>query len=85
MTMVVSSLEALRYLVLEGRGITCLPDFAVKAQLASGQLRTVLDGHMNRPRSFRILWPSSKQLTPKVRVFVDFFVERFGKELFSER
>ncbi|MDB5816586.1 MAG: LysR family transcriptional regulator [Rhizobacter sp.] len=85
MTLVAGSLEALRYLVLEGRGITCLPDFAVKNQLSSGQLTTVLDAHMNRPTTFRILWPSSKQLTPKVRVFVDFFVERFGKELYSQR
>lgn len=77
MTMVVSSLEALLYLAQAGRGITCLPDFAIKEALAAGRLKTVLDRHMTRSTVFWILWPSSKQMTPKVRAFVDFAVERF--------
>jgi DNA-binding transcriptional LysR family regulator len=81
MTMVASSLEALLHLVQDGRGIACVPDFSVKLQLAEGLLESVLDTYMNRAITFRIVWPSSKQMAPKVRVFVDFVVERFGKEL----
>lgn len=81
MTLVASSLDALLHLALDGRGVACVPDFAVKVALAEGQLRTVLDSYMTRSTTFRILWPSNRQMTPKVRAFVDFVVERFGKEL----
>jgi DNA-binding transcriptional LysR family regulator len=77
MTTVASSLEALLYLSQAGCGITCLPDFAIKEALAAGRLKIVLDRHMTRSTVFWILWPSSKQMTPKVRAFVDFAVEHF--------
>jgi DNA-binding transcriptional LysR family regulator len=81
MTIVVSSLEALLYLVQDGRGIACLPDFSIKKGLAAGKLKTVLDKHTTQSTTFWILWPSSKQMTPKVRAFVDFVAERFKQEL----
>jgi DNA-binding transcriptional LysR family regulator len=81
MTIVVSSLEALLYLARDGRGIACLPDFSFKKALAAGELKTVLDKHMTQSTTFWILWPSSKQMTPKVRAFVDFVSERFKQEL----
>ncbi|XAH26098.1 LysR family transcriptional regulator [Xylophilus sp. GW821-FHT01B05] len=81
MSMVSSNLEALLYLVKAGRGIACVPDFAVKSALAAGELRLVLDGHMKRSTTFRVLWPSSKQMSPKVRVFVDYMVANFGHGL----
>jgi DNA-binding transcriptional LysR family regulator len=81
MTMVVSNLEALLYLARDGRGITCLPDFSFKKALAAGELKIVLDKHMTQSTTFWILWPSSKQMTPKVRAFVDFVAERFKQEL----
>jgi DNA-binding transcriptional LysR family regulator len=36
---------------------------------------SVLDGAVHRCGTFRILWPSSRQLAPKIRVFVDFMAE----------
>jgi DNA-binding transcriptional LysR family regulator len=81
MTMVVSSLEALLYLAQDGRGIACLPDYAIKEALAQGRLRTVLDRYMTRSTTFWVVWPSSKQMTPKVRAFVDFVAERFKEQL----
>ncbi|SEF14352.1 transcriptional regulator, LysR family [Burkholderia sp. WP9] len=83
MTMVASSLIALLHLVQDGRGIACVPDFAVKDALAKGRLKSVLDPYMTRSVIFHILWPSSKRMTPKVRAFVDFVVERFGVELLT--
>jgi len=81
MSMASSSLVALLHLVEDGRGIACVPAFAVKDALADGRLRSVLDPHMTRTMTFQILWPSSKQMTPKVRAFVDFVVENLGREL----
>lgn len=48
MTMVASSLIALLHLVQDGRGVACVPDFAVKDALAKGRLETVLDPYMTR-------------------------------------
>jgi DNA-binding transcriptional LysR family regulator len=81
MTMVSSSLDALLYLVTSGRGIACVPDFSVKDALAEGRLQLVLDGCMTRSSTFRVLWPSSKQMSPKVRVFVDFVIAHFASRL----
>lgn len=78
LTMVCSSLEALLFTVKEGCGIACLPDYAVKDALASGQLKAVLEKHMTRSNTFHVVWPSARQMTPKVRVFVDFMTQKFS-------
>lgn len=82
-TLVTSSLMALLHLVEDGHGIACVPDFAVKDALAEGRLQRVLDSHLTGSIVFQILWPSSRQMTSKVRAFVDFVVERFADELIS--
>ena len=53
-------------------GIAYLPDFAIGRQLREGVLVTVLDDYTDRSGPLRILWPSSRHLAPKLRVFVDF-------------
>lgn len=72
MTLVSSDLDALHYLANNGRRITYVKDFAVKVALAEGSLQPVLTDHMKRSATFHVLWPSSKQMSPKVRVFVDY-------------
>ncbi|WP_199720663.1 hypothetical protein [Azospirillum cavernae] len=32
--------------------------------------------HIDGPAQFRVLWPSNRHLSPKIRVFVDFLSER---------
>ena len=54
-------------------GIAYLPDFAISRQLCEGVLVTVLDDYIDRPGPFRVIWPSSRHLAPKLRAFVDFF------------
>jgi DNA-binding transcriptional LysR family regulator len=67
-----NNMEALRGAVMNGLGIGCMPDFLARAPLAAGQLRTVLDAHIDGPGQFHLIWPSNRHLSPKVRVFVDF-------------
>jgi DNA-binding transcriptional LysR family regulator len=81
LTMVCNSLDALLYLALAGRGITCVPDFAVKNAIADGRLKTVLDAYMADSSTFHIVWPSNRKMTPKVRVFVDFIGAHFSQHL----
>jgi DNA-binding transcriptional LysR family regulator len=82
--MICSNVEALLYLAQSGRGITCVPDFAVKESLADGRLKLVLDSHLQGGATFHVVWPSSRQMAPKVRVFVDFVVEHFAEGLVTK-
>ncbi|WP_289996316.1 hypothetical protein [Photorhabdus laumondii] len=52
-----------------------MPNIAVYRQLKEGSLVTILDKYNESSTIFRILWPSSRHLFPKVRVFVDFMAE----------
>jgi len=82
-TMVCSNVEALIYLAQAGRGIACVPDFAVKDSLAAGRLEKVLSSSLVGGSTFHVVWPSSRQMAPKVRAFVDFAVENFSNGLVS--
>lgn len=72
---VANTIEPLIYMAEQGLGITCLPDFAIHRQLAEGTLTTVLDRHVRHAGTFRMLWPSSRYMSPKLRVFVDFMAQ----------
>jgi DNA-binding transcriptional LysR family regulator len=69
---VANTIEPLITMAESGLGITCVPDFAVRRQLADGALVQVLPGFTECTGRFRALWPSSRYLSPKVRAFVDF-------------
>jgi len=75
-SMVCNTSEALVDVARAGLGIACLPDFMVQDALASGELHTVLDDFNDHRGSFRMLWPSSKHLAPKLRAFIDFMSEQ---------
>ena len=74
-SMVTNSLDPQICFAEQGLGIACIPDIAVRRQLDEGQLITVLDDYNQDRTTFRILWPSSRYLSPKLRVFVDFIVQ----------
>lgn len=71
-----NNLEALIFAVTQGLGIAYVPDFVVRDALQSGHLVTVLDDYLTERGKFSVLWPSSRHLLPKLRVFVDFLAER---------
>jgi DNA-binding transcriptional LysR family regulator len=71
-TAVASTIEPLICMAEKGMGIACLPDFAIRRQLREGALVAVLDDYTDSSGTLRVLWPSSRHLSPKLRVFVDF-------------
>jgi DNA-binding transcriptional LysR family regulator len=71
-TAVASTIEPLICMAEQGVGIACLPDFAIGRQLREGVLVAVLDDYTDCLGTLRVLWPSSRHLAPKLRVFVDF-------------
>lgn len=75
-TMICNNIETRVCFALRGRGIACLPDFAIREPLADGRLLPVLPDHVERTGIFHILWPASRHPSPKVRVLVEFLVAR---------
>lgn len=80
-TMAASTLPPLLSLTMAGAGITCLPDFITAEPIADGRLVRILEQHTTHHNVFRAVWPSSRHLSPKIRVFVDTLVEH----LFADR
>lgn len=72
-----TSPQALREVALRGLGIGLLPAFLVNADLRAGRLRTVLTDYISEDADVFLIYPHSRHLSPKVRVFVDFLADRF--------
>jgi DNA-binding transcriptional LysR family regulator len=71
---------ALREALLAGIGIALVPTFVVGPELADGRLARVLPGLQVPPHTMYALYPPSRYLSPKVRSFIDFLVERYGDD-----
>jgi len=71
--------EVLRDAALSGCGIALLPTFIAGAELQTGKLRSVLSGYHAPELSVCALFPPTRHLSMKVRVFIDFLVEQFGR------
>jgi DNA-binding transcriptional LysR family regulator len=72
------SLEFILQLALQGAGIARLADFLVADAIRAGRLVRVLEGQHVAERApvFAVFAPGTQRI-PKVRVFLDFLVERF--------
>jgi DNA-binding transcriptional LysR family regulator len=66
-----NNMEALRGATLRGLGIACMPDFLVDEAVADGRLVSLFEDQLGIAGQFQAIWPSSRHLSPKVRVFVD--------------
>jgi len=66
-----NNIEALKSAALRGVGIACMPDFLVREELADGRLCEVLAGEVGMAGRFKAVWASSRQLSPRIRAFVD--------------
>ena len=75
-----STIEPLIVLAEAGIGLACVPDFSIRRQVAEGSLVTVLEDYIDHKGVFRAVWPSSRYVPPKLRVFIDFLVDN----LFSQ-
>ena len=71
-----NNIEAVLEAALRGLGLACMPDFLAREALADGRLRGVLEDQVGAHGRFNALWPSSRHLSPKVRVFVDHLSEQ---------
>ncbi|WP_448951339.1 LysR family transcriptional regulator [Labrys neptuniae] len=59
----------------DGLGLAHLPVYVAEASIRVGSLKPVLTAFMQPFGSLSLVWLSNRQLSPKVRAFVDFMVE----------
>jgi LysR family transcriptional regulator for bpeEF and oprC len=59
-----------------GLGLIQIPRYHIETQLADGSLVEVLAAYRPAPMPVSVLYPHSRQLSPRVRVFIDWVVER---------
>ena len=64
--------------VCHGLGIAQLPLFHVERDLAAGRLERILVDYPLPPGPVSVLYPRNRQLSPRVRVFIDWVVQRFA-------
>lgn len=70
--------DALRRAVLADMGLALLPAMLVDPDIAAGRLVEVLPDHAPPVRPIHLLYLRDRQMSPKLRSFVDFVVQRFG-------
>jgi DNA-binding transcriptional LysR family regulator len=70
--------DALRVAALAGLGIALIPAFLVRDELRNGQLVALLDGFEPKPIDLYAIYPPTRFLAAKVRLFIDFLAQRFA-------
>ena len=63
---------------LKGLGIVQLPDYYVQKHLASGELISLLDDYREPEESIWAIYPHNRQLSPKIRLLVDYLAEHLA-------
>jgi DNA-binding transcriptional LysR family regulator len=74
----VTGTESLRDGVLLGLGLAQMPLFHIERDLAAGRVVQVLAGYVVPPAPVSVLYPRNRQLSPRVRLLIDWIVERFA-------
>ncbi|WP_456734250.1 LysR family transcriptional regulator [Bradyrhizobium sp. USDA 3364] len=74
-----NSLDALVSAAREGAGIVRVPSWQVQPDLVSGRLKRLLIDHEPAPTPLHLMLQPSRLASPKIRAFVDYLVEQWGK------
>jgi DNA-binding transcriptional LysR family regulator len=77
-TLCVNNAEVLRDAAINGRGVAVLPVFIASDALRDGRLQTCLADYHPPELALYAIYPPTQHLAVKVRLFIDFLVERFG-------
>lgn len=72
-----SNAEACLRAAEAGLGLACVPSFVAGDAVRSGKVRRLLQPFETEPYGVHALYPHSRHLAAKVRVLVDFLVERY--------
>lgn len=81
----ISNGDAVREAAIAGAGIVMLPTFIAHRAIARGELEVILKPFLRSPIGMYVVHPSSRNVSAKVRLFIDFLVSRFGEAPFWDR
>jgi DNA-binding transcriptional LysR family regulator len=70
---------------IAGRGILLTPSFYVAPMLRDGRLKRILGAYRLPELGIHAVYPQRTHVPPKVRAFVDFLAQRFGRKPEWER
>lgn len=76
-TLVSNNDEVLKIAARQGHGIINIPSFIVSEDLKSGHLRQVLKQYCKTDYYLYALYPYSRSLSAKTRLFIDYLVNKF--------
>lgn len=77
-TLCANNAEVLRDAAVAGRGVALLPVFIAEAPLKAGKLRPFLTDYHAPPLALYAIYPPTRHLAVKVRLFIDHLVETFS-------
>ena len=78
--------ESVRDVCIDGAGLTIMSIWCAYKALRNGELVQVLEDYpMHSDTAIWAVYPSSRLLAPKVRAFIDFFVDHFGDTPYWEQ
>jgi DNA-binding transcriptional LysR family regulator len=61
-----------------GLGIIQVPSYHIAKDLAAGTLVEILQDFRPSPTPVSLLYPRTRQLSPRVRVFIDWLIQEFA-------
>lgn len=71
--------EVLRDSAVKGLGITLLPSFMIKQELETKKLVIILSEYQPPEINLCLVYPLNRHLSNKIRLFTQFFQQRFGE------
>jgi DNA-binding transcriptional LysR family regulator len=74
----INSTFGILYAALAGAGIVLMRDALLAEDIAAGRLQVLLSNYKTQARTRQILWPKNRNMTPKLRVFIDFIAETYS-------
>ena len=74
----VDSAHGLRRAALAGMGIVMLPEIMLSEDVEAGRLVRVLQDYQAPARPLHLLYLRDRHMSPKLRSFIDFAIDRFG-------
>ena len=77
--------DALAEAVLRGLGLALLPTFIIGRELQAARLRSVLSAYIPVERHIYAVCLARRDVSAKVRAFIDYLLERYGAEPYWDR
>jgi DNA-binding transcriptional LysR family regulator len=77
-TLCTNNAEILKDAALKDCGVALLPTFIAGADLQQGGLVGIMPDYKAPAASLHAIYPQTRHLSVKVRLFIDFLIERFG-------